>query len=158
MWVRNVRQLYQKHRSHLIIGLHLYRHLNYTKYGLDDNPFSIIVLCVGASYLIYKFRFSMSYNDFHIHKVLIDFLKDLKITFVGVDIVRDSKKLKKDYPMLSIDNVIELQPIVERILLKVDKKMLKGDLKGFGLEELALALVELRFLDVLKPQLMVGCS
>ncbi|XP_058092500.1 uncharacterized protein LOC131238939 [Magnolia sinica] len=107
MWVRNVRQLYWKHRGRLIIGLRLYCHLNYIKRGLDGNPFSVIVLCVGASCLIYKFRFSMSYDHFHIHKVLIDFLKDLKIAFVGVDIVRDSKKLK-DCPVLSIDNVIEL--------------------------------------------------
>ncbi|XP_058077605.1 uncharacterized protein LOC131225989 [Magnolia sinica] len=158
MWVREVRKLHRKHRGRLVVGLRLYRHLNYAKRGLDDNPFSIIVLCVGASCLIYKFGFCMAYDRFHIHKVLIDFLRDPKIAFVGVDIVRDSKKLKKDCPVFCVDNVMELQPIVEKKLLKVDKKMLKGDLKGCGLEELASALLGLRFLDVPKPQLMVGSS
>ncbi|OMO82158.1 hypothetical protein COLO4_23199 [Corchorus olitorius] len=87
-WISNIRSMYNGQQ--LIVGLDSEWRPNFRKY--QNNKTAILQLCIETKCLIIQ----LFYLE-HIPRSLRSFLRDPKVTFVGVEVARDAAKLSIEY-------------------------------------------------------------
>ncbi|OIW00484.1 hypothetical protein TanjilG_05834 [Lupinus angustifolius] len=147
-WLTDLLKSTAKTNHHpILVGVSAEREIvEYTKRGVDDQPFDILTLCVGSQCLIYHLD-SRDHpyipRDFRPIKPLRAFFENPSVVAVGMGIDAVAKKLARDHG-IEIKNAVDLRALAA-------KKEEKLDLARYNLDKVARTVLG-KHVDVVRPE------